>query len=252
VAVVTLDGLDHQFQRRIDNRSRFLGVEVLLQLGRSLDVRKQRRDRLALAFCRLRNTRLFGRTRIWGTVDPASGKWKVVEAAFPASAVPQSSQNADDGAFSAPHFGQRPDRGPPQAAQNFLPVVLSVPHLVQRIDSPSPAGELVDAKNPRAGRPGYRVVVVDWRGYGQSDRPDAVSAYDISWGSCGERSNLMPPQIPQAFDHRVADVNGIRLHYVEEGMGLLVILVHGFPFLWYLTKLLPQLALFSSSQFSSQ
>ena len=57
-------------------------------------------------------------------------------AASPASAVPQSSQNADAGAFSAPHFGQRLDNGLPQAAQNFLLVVLSVPHLVQRIALP--------------------------------------------------------------------------------------------------------------------
>jgi hypothetical protein len=49
------------------------------------------------------------------------------------SAVPQSSQNADEGAFSAPHFGQRRDSGLPHAAQNFLLVVLSVPHLVQRM-----------------------------------------------------------------------------------------------------------------------
>jgi hypothetical protein len=36
---------------------------------------------------------------------------------------------------------------------------------------------------------------------------------------------------PQAFDHRFAAVNGIRLHYVEEGQGPLVILLHGYPFL---------------------
>ena len=50
-----------------------------------------------------------------------------------ASEVPQSSQNADEGALSAPHFGQGLDIGLPQAAQNFLPLVLSVPHLVQRM-----------------------------------------------------------------------------------------------------------------------
>ena len=38
---------------------------------------------------------------------------------------------------------------------------------------------------------------------------------------------------PKAFNHKFADVNGIRLHYVEEGRGPLVILVHGFPYLWY-------------------
>ena len=41
---------------------------------------------------------------------------------------------------------------------------------------------------------------------------------------------------PQAFDHRFADVNGIRLHYVDEGEGPLVILLHGFPYLWYLWR----------------
>jgi hypothetical protein len=55
------------------------------------------------------------------------------DAALPASAAPQSSQNAEEGAFSAPHFGQRIDNGLPQAAQNFLPVMLSAPHLVHRI-----------------------------------------------------------------------------------------------------------------------
>jgi pimeloyl-ACP methyl ester carboxylesterase len=38
---------------------------------------------------------------------------------------------------------------------------------------------------------------------------------------------------PRTFNHKFANVNGIRLHYVEEGEGPLVILVHGFPYLWY-------------------
>lgn len=41
---------------------------------------------------------------------------------------------------------------------------------------------------------------------------------------------------PQGFAHRFADVNGIRLHYVEEGRGPLVLLLHGYPFLWYLWR----------------
>ena len=41
---------------------------------------------------------------------------------------------------------------------------------------------------------------------------------------------------PQSFDHRFATVNGIRMHYVEEGKGPLVILLHGYPFLWYLWR----------------
>jgi pimeloyl-ACP methyl ester carboxylesterase len=38
---------------------------------------------------------------------------------------------------------------------------------------------------------------------------------------------------PQAFTHRFAEVNGIRIHYVDEGQGPLVILLHGVPYLWY-------------------
>jgi pimeloyl-ACP methyl ester carboxylesterase len=38
---------------------------------------------------------------------------------------------------------------------------------------------------------------------------------------------------PHAFNHRFAEVNGIRLHYVDEGQGPLVILLHGVPYLWY-------------------
>jgi pimeloyl-ACP methyl ester carboxylesterase len=38
---------------------------------------------------------------------------------------------------------------------------------------------------------------------------------------------------PQTFSHRFATVNGVRLHYVEEGQGPLVLLLHGIPYLWY-------------------
>src|SRR5258708_1631637 len=74
-----------------------------------------------------------GVTRMLGAIDAAGDELAAAGAASPASAAPQSSQNPDEGAFSAPHFGQRRDSGLPHAAQNFLRVVLSVPHLVQRM-----------------------------------------------------------------------------------------------------------------------
>ncbi len=49
VTVVAMDRVHHQVQRRVDNRTRLLRVEVRHQLGRALDIREQRRDRLALA-----------------------------------------------------------------------------------------------------------------------------------------------------------------------------------------------------------
>lgn len=41
---------------------------------------------------------------------------------------------------------------------------------------------------------------------------------------------------PQGFSHRFATTNGIRMHYVEEGAGPLVVFLHGYPFLWYLWR----------------
>lgn len=35
------------------------------------------------------------------------------------------------------------------------------------------------------------------------------------------------------MEHKFATVNGIKLHYVEQGAGELVILLHGFPEFWY-------------------
>ena len=40
-----------------------------------------------------------------------------------------------------------------------------------------------------------------------------------------------------------AEVNGVRLHYVEQGKGPLILFLHGFPEFWYAWKdLLPEFA----------
>ena len=41
---------------------------------------------------------------------------------------------------------------------------------------------------------------------------------------------------PLGFRHHHVQTNGIDLHYVEEGEGPLVILLHGFPYLWYMWR----------------
>ncbi len=38
---------------------------------------------------------------------------------------------------------------------------------------------------------------------------------------------------PASFTHHVVEANGITIHYVEEGSGPLVILLHGFPYTWF-------------------
>ncbi len=44
---------------------------------------------------------------------------------------------------------------------------------------------------------------------------------------------LTAEQLPGAWEHREAVVNGVRLHYVEAGQGPLIVLLHGFPEFWY-------------------
>jgi pimeloyl-ACP methyl ester carboxylesterase len=41
---------------------------------------------------------------------------------------------------------------------------------------------------------------------------------------------------PAAFNHCFAEINGVRMHYIDEGQGPLVILLHGFPYLWYMWR----------------
>jgi len=38
---------------------------------------------------------------------------------------------------------------------------------------------------------------------------------------------------PANFGHRTIQANGIQIHYIEEGSGPLVLLLHGFPYTWF-------------------
>ncbi|MCJ7828796.1 MAG: alpha/beta hydrolase, partial [Dehalococcoidia bacterium] len=40
-------------------------------------------------------------------------------------------------------------------------------------------------------------------------------------------------RVKNMFEHKYADVNNIRLHYVAEGKGKLIMFLHGFPEFWY-------------------
>lgn len=39
-----------------------------------------------------------------------------------------------------------------------------------------------------------------------------------------------------AMEHRYAEVNGVKLHYVTQGQGRLMLFLHGFPEFWYMWK----------------
>jgi hypothetical protein len=58
VAAVVPHRFDHQLERRIDDRARLFGIEILHQIHRALDIREQRRHRLALALEVFRGGRL--------------------------------------------------------------------------------------------------------------------------------------------------------------------------------------------------
>ena len=52
-----------------------------------------------------------------------------------------------------------------------------------------------------------------------------------------------PSAAPDGFEHRMAEVNGVRLHYVIGGRGPAVVLLHGFPETWYAWRgVMPALA----------
>ena len=58
------------------------------------------------------------------------------------------------------------------------------------------------------------------------------------WISCSAMlaSTLLMAADKPAWKDRYAEVNGVRLHYVEEGKGELILFLHGFPEFWYAWK----------------
>ena len=40
-------------------------------------------------------------------------------------------------------------------------------------------------------------------------------------------------QILSQVEHSYVDNNGVKIHYVSLGEGLLVVMIHGFPGFWY-------------------
>jgi hypothetical protein len=55
IPVVAVNCIDHQLERGIDDRARLFRIEIAHQLGRTFDIREQRRDGLALALDRSRS-----------------------------------------------------------------------------------------------------------------------------------------------------------------------------------------------------
>ena len=57
----------------------------------------------------------------------------------------------------------------------------------------------------------------------------AITVFASNVAASGE----LPIDDPSRFNHKFAQINGIKMHYVVEGKGPLVVLLHGFPLSWY-------------------
>lgn len=67
--------------------------------------------------------------------------------------------------------------------------------------------------------------------------------YWKTWLSLAFIAAGSPLTAKPAWKHKYAQVNGVRLHYVEKGKGQLMLFLHGFPQFWYEWKdLLPAFA----------
>jgi len=109
VTVIPAHRIDHQLQRRIDNRARFSDRDPV-QARSILDVGEQRRDRLALAFEIFRGRRLV----IESANHPISSTAPALQA------LCRTLRKSVCRGLSAPH-SDKDSRVPPQSPQNFLP-----------------------------------------------------------------------------------------------------------------------------------
>src|SRR5581483_6343170 len=74
-------------------------------------------------------------------------------------------------------------------------------------------------------------------------RPSATTRCTCCWtipprpsASCRAKTDATDQEAPPMPTDSYAEVNGIRLHYVAEGQGSLMLFLHGFPEFWYAWK----------------
>jgi pimeloyl-ACP methyl ester carboxylesterase len=48
-----------------------------------------------------------------------------------------------------------------------------------------------------------------------------------------QKTKITNPDDPSQFNHQFAQINGIKMHYVDEGKGPAIVLLHGYPLSWY-------------------
>lgn len=96
---------------------------------------------------------------------------------------------------------------------------------------------------PRSWRKVLTAVAFALCTIGAASAQDAANPQDLP-GTLAARSGL-PENFDQTFEHRFAEANGVRLHYVIGGPpdGEMVVLLHGWPQTWYTWRqVMPALA----------
>ena len=134
VTAVAMDRVHHQLERGIDNRARLLGVEVLDQLHRTLDVGEQRGDGLALALDRLQRAILRRDTNAEDIRWRRSYSRRIDTTSRSCAAL--SAEVRCRRVFRLTFLRQRLASAFPHFAQKLLADGLFVPHFDQRIDLP--------------------------------------------------------------------------------------------------------------------
>ena len=133
LSVVAMRGVDHQFQRRIDDRAGLLGIEIPHQFRRALDVREQCRTVLRSPSIEEASA-CSAAKRIAGVETATAGGLSEPSGVF--SGVAHSPQNFAVGAFSKPHLPHLRPNGAAHSLQNLRPAGFSDPHCEQRINAP--------------------------------------------------------------------------------------------------------------------
>jgi hypothetical protein len=136
-----------------------------------------------------------------------------------------------------PVHGSAPDIAG-RGVVNPLAAILSAAMMLEHLEQPAAAREVEQAVAAVLAEGKVRTPDLG----GANSTQEVTDAVLRRWLSVGilATATLMAQT---KWHHRYAEVNGVKLHYVEQGKGELILFLHGFPEFWYEWKdLIPEFA----------